>query len=79
MSERGPYLGQNRALQLEKQIAQLEGRWQERVDRLERELAELRQAQVDTLRSLTGALMQTLRDQLGAAVTTAPTKKRGSG
>ncbi len=63
MSERGPYLTHSRAIDLERKIAELEGRWRERFERQDRELAELRRIQTDGLRAQIAALINVLRGE----------------
>jgi hypothetical protein len=65
-TERGDYLTRNRALAIEREIGELEGRLMARVDRLEAELAEQRRAQVDVLRAQATAMLETLRSMIGA-------------
>lgn len=55
--ERGPYLTPNRALNLERKIASIEAALRERIDLLERQLAEERRARQAQLRAIALALV----------------------
>lgn len=62
---RGPYLTEGRVLELERQIAAVEARLDERIDGVRRELAEQSEVQLDLLRAIAGAAMEVLRRRLG--------------
>ena len=64
-TERGPYLTPSRALQLERAIARLEGRFLERFERIDRELAELRAHEAEAIRGRVQAELEQLRALTG--------------
>jgi hypothetical protein len=79
MGERGPYVTGNRLLGLERELARIEGRLLARIDEQDAEIRRLRDAQTNLFRGLTGAFINVLRDQLGAAPVALPEPKEGQG
>jgi uncharacterized coiled-coil protein SlyX len=58
---RGPYLSANRVLELERRIAELEGRMNARIEQLDRELAQQREWSVDLIRRQVQSLIDVMR------------------
>jgi hypothetical protein len=61
----GGYITRGRALELERHIARVEERWEERFAHLEAEVHAARAMNLDLLRAQLSALMEVLRNEIG--------------
>jgi hypothetical protein len=70
IGEYGEYATPSRVVELREQMAQIEGRLMEKIDRQGRELAELKQAQLDSMRAAIRAQIDILGALTGTPIDT---------
>lgn len=75
----GGYITRGRALELERQIAATEARFEERLEQLTREVRASRASHVDLLRGFAAAVMEVLRNELAGQAPAGTTPIRRSG